>query len=308
MIPRDLLWKDIIESFFDEFLRFFFPGLVPLIDFERPFEFLDKDLAKLYPESKRKQRHADKLVKVYLLDGKEVWVLIHIEVQGYTDHDFAKRMFTMFYRLWERHAVQIEQLAIYTDDSPTFHPKGFRYRAHGTWFDYGFKSWKLLDRPPETYSGVKNVFSLVMETAWYGLGKNKVGDEQLLSLKFSIMKKFLEEGMPRNRIIQFFDFVSYYVNFENKVFIDKFEEQILKNADDMSVREIAKEIRAKRAFEKGEEKGEEKGIAKGMELSILKLLKNGFTPEMTAQLLEVELKTVLGIQQQFKKDDNSPKS
>lgn len=123
MISRDLLWKAIIEDFFDDFIRFFFPRLAPDVDFGRKFEFLSKDLEKLSPESKDRPRRADQLVKVHLKNGEEVWLLVHVEVQGYSDLEFAKRMFTTFYRLWDRYHVRIEQLAIYTDDSPTFHPK-----------------------------------------------------------------------------------------------------------------------------------------------------------------------------------------
>ncbi|NGZ07526.1 MAG: DUF4351 domain-containing protein, partial [Magnetococcales bacterium] len=38
------------------------------------------------------------LVKVWLLDGHELWVLIHVEIQGNRDSDFAERMFTCQYR------------------------------------------------------------------------------------------------------------------------------------------------------------------------------------------------------------------
>ena len=48
-------------------------------------------------------KFVDKLVKVFTRTGKEKWILIHIEVQGYQDRDFAKRKFTYFYRILDKY-------------------------------------------------------------------------------------------------------------------------------------------------------------------------------------------------------------
>ena len=48
-LTRDKLWKAIIEDLADDFLRYFFPEWVEKeVDFTIPFEFLDKELDKLY--------------------------------------------------------------------------------------------------------------------------------------------------------------------------------------------------------------------------------------------------------------------
>jgi hypothetical protein len=70
-ITRDQLWKAILEDLFDDFLRWFYQPYLLQIDFERPFEFLDQELQKIYPESKSKKRFVDKLVKVWLKDGQD---------------------------------------------------------------------------------------------------------------------------------------------------------------------------------------------------------------------------------------------
>lgn len=40
----DSPWKDALELYFNEFIAFFFPGVDVEIDWNRPFEFLDKEL------------------------------------------------------------------------------------------------------------------------------------------------------------------------------------------------------------------------------------------------------------------------
>ena len=80
----DALWKGLIEDLFDDFLRFYFPESVNLFDFNRKFEFLDKELEQLFPQQQDdfSPKYVDKLVKVFTKKGKEEWILIHIEVQG----------------------------------------------------------------------------------------------------------------------------------------------------------------------------------------------------------------------------------
>jgi hypothetical protein len=103
---NDILWKSLLEEVFDDLLRFIFPEAKKVFDFKRGVEFLDKELAQMYPEPGKESatRFVDKLVKVFRKDGKEEWLLIHIEVQGATARrlQFAERMFRYFYRIFDR--------------------------------------------------------------------------------------------------------------------------------------------------------------------------------------------------------------
>lgn len=100
---NDQLWKGIIEDMFEDFVAFFLPNLFPHIDFAREITFLDKELEQIYSKTDDKLRLVDKLVKIYTKNGKEHWILVHIEVQGYYDPNFAKRMYIYFVRLKEKY-------------------------------------------------------------------------------------------------------------------------------------------------------------------------------------------------------------
>ena len=90
MVKQDTLWKGALETFFVPFLHFFFSDYLQLIDFSKPFEFLDKELEEIAHEfSKQEHRYVDKLVKVGFNSGVFGWILIHIEIQGYDDPYFA---------------------------------------------------------------------------------------------------------------------------------------------------------------------------------------------------------------------------
>ncbi len=90
MNDKDSAWKEAIETYFRDFVTFFFAQIAEDIDFEKGYEFLDKEFEKVVREAKVGKRYADVLVKVYLKDGQEKWLLIHTEVQGYFEEGFAK--------------------------------------------------------------------------------------------------------------------------------------------------------------------------------------------------------------------------
>ncbi len=73
-------WKEALTEYFEAFLYFFFPEVHQLIDWTKIPESLEKELKRITASAKTKKRFADKLYKVWLLRGEEVWILIHIEI------------------------------------------------------------------------------------------------------------------------------------------------------------------------------------------------------------------------------------
>jgi hypothetical protein len=81
----DALWKGILEDLFDDFLKFYFPESVDLFDFNRKFEFLDKELEQLFPQQQDdfNPKYVDKLVKVFTKKGKEEWTVRRCDFDTY---------------------------------------------------------------------------------------------------------------------------------------------------------------------------------------------------------------------------------
>jgi hypothetical protein len=91
MKPKyDMLWKGMIEEVMADLLLFVDPEIGKQLDLGRGFEFLDKELLALYPQPEKSShiRIVDKLVKIFMRDGQERFVLLHIEVQGKYDVQF----------------------------------------------------------------------------------------------------------------------------------------------------------------------------------------------------------------------------
>ena len=74
----DAPWKEAIQLFFPDFLRFFFPKIHAGIDWSRPHHFLDQELHKILGDSAQGKLWVDALVKVSTKKGGQLEQFIHI--------------------------------------------------------------------------------------------------------------------------------------------------------------------------------------------------------------------------------------
>jgi len=101
------------------------------VDWTRGYESLDKELHRIMPEAEVGNRLADMLFKVWLKDGQETWLLIHIEVQAQPDEAFPRRMFVYYYRLFDLYNQGVLSLAVLCDDRPDWQPNQFAVECFG---------------------------------------------------------------------------------------------------------------------------------------------------------------------------------
>lgn len=262
-LTKDQLWKSIIEDLFDPFLHYFFSEFVSEIDFEKGFVFLDKELQTISLKSNSKNRRADKLVKVWLKNGEEKWILIHIEVQGYTDENFSHRVYNMYSRIKDKYNRPIAVLIIYTDDSPSFHPKEYKEVCFNTVASLKFATYKVLEHPPKSSVQPDNPFSIIMEIVWHELKKNKQDDVNQLEIGKKIIWKLARKGFDRKTIFRIIQFIRYYISFEKQEYYHKLGSEIdsaQKINKNMGIIELVKKHEEEKILEKGIEKGKDQGL------------------------------------------------
>jgi len=141
----DSPWKEMLEAYFRDFIRFFFPHIEPEIAWNRGYDFLDKELQQVVRDAELGRRYADKLVKVWRGSGEEAWVMTHIEIQGQEETGFSERMFTYNYRLRDRYNRPIASLAVLGDERPTWRPRTYSDELWGCRIQFEFPVVKLLD-------------------------------------------------------------------------------------------------------------------------------------------------------------------
>ncbi|MEE4359371.1 MAG: hypothetical protein V2I97_23065 [Desulfococcaceae bacterium] len=204
-------WKEALELYFEAFMKFFFPNVHADIDWKKGYEFLDKELEKIVRDAELGRRYADKLVKVFLQNGRETWLLIHIEIQGNRDTGFEKRMFVYNYRIFDRYEVETVSLAVLTDDNDRWRPCEYRTGRWGCEHIFRFPVIKLRDygKDWEKLEQESNPFSLVVMAH---LKSRSVKDgQERKRWKLHLMRLLFERGYSRQDILELFRFIDWLI-------------------------------------------------------------------------------------------------
>ncbi len=138
-------WKEALFKKFEAFMLYFFPEAHAAIDWRRKPVFLETELRKISKKAKSGKRQADALVKVFLKDGREQWVLVHIEIQSQRDPKFAERMYIYNYRIFELYKQRVASFAILADENEDWRPHEYASEFLGTRNCFQFATVKLLD-------------------------------------------------------------------------------------------------------------------------------------------------------------------
>ena len=200
---EDSAWKEALDYFFRAALAFFFLLLYEAIDWSRPPQFLDKELQKVTRDAQLGRRLADKLVKVWLKDGSEAWILIHIEVQGEKEEEFSQRMYIYHYRIYDRYRGEVISLAILTDSDPKWRPDSFEYANFGCEARLRFPTVKLLDYKDrlEELEQSTNPFAL-LTLAHLEAQSTARSPRRRLGAKLKLVKSLYEKGMTRQETLE----------------------------------------------------------------------------------------------------------
>lgn len=284
MKRNDALWKGILEDLFEDFLQFFYPEAVSQFDFGAGFDFLDKELEVIFPGNDQENpRFVDKLARVYTKDGTDNWILVHIEVQGSRDKRFEERMFTYFYRIFERYHKPVAAIAILSDVSRIYHPKSFEWNFLGTEIRYSFKAYKILNQEERELKESLNPFAIVILTVLLALKKGRFHDDQILNLKFDLAKHLIKKQIHKTKIHALMNFLRFYVRFkENEkdlIFEEKLN-QLTGKTYPMGIEQILREQAISEGLKKGIKQGIEKGMEKGLQKGIKKGIKKGMEKGM----------------------------
>jgi hypothetical protein len=221
----DSPWKNVIESYFPQFIAFFFPDVYGSLDWSRGFEFLDKELRQVVRDAELGKRFVDKLVKVYQLGGKETWILIHIEVQSQYEARFAERIYVYNYRIYDRYRRKVVSFVILADDRPSWRPSEFGYEIFDMEVKFRFPVVKLLDLSQDWQALAEsdNPFATVV-MAHLKASQTRNDRQERLQWKLSLTKALYQKGYQRQDILNLFDFIDWVMSLPSNLETEFWEE------------------------------------------------------------------------------------
>jgi len=277
LTDHDSPWKIALESYFKDFLELLFPHIPPNIDWNKGYSSLDKELQQISPDAISGRRYADKLVKVYTIDQKETWVLIHVEVQGESKEDFDQRMYTYQYRLRDRYGVDIVSLAVLADTIPNFRPNRYDYARWGCEVHYLFPMCKLIDWEDNwtELEQSNNVFALVVMAQIKA--KRLKNSAKRKDAKIGIIRLMYERGYSKQQIQELFNIIDWMIqipSFLNEAFLEAL--YAIEEEKKMPYINTAERVGIEKGRLTGRQEGLEEGRQEGEAIALRKQIKMKF--------------------------------
>lgn len=282
MIDHDHLFKELISTFFVEFLELFLPEVVKQID-RNSIQFLPQEVFNDVTSGEKKE--IDLLAKVRY-QGQDTYFLIHIENQSYSQSEFAKRMFKYFARLYEKYDLPIYPVVIFSFDEP----KRLESSNHSVKFldlnvlDFNFKAIQLNQLSWRDYLTQQNPVAAAL------MAKMNIAVEDRPRVKAECLRLLITLKLDPAKMQLISGFVDVYLRLnaqENQVFQT--------TADRMGLLQEEKYMEIVTSWELEERQKAAEQIARN-------LLRRGFKAEETAEVTGLTVERVRELEAQLKKE------
>ncbi len=272
-------WKEALSEYFEAFLCFFFPEVHQLIDWTKNPESLEKELKRITASAKTKKRFADKLYKVWLLSGEEVWILIHIEIQSQYEENFPQRMYIYNYRAFDLYQKPVISLAILGDERVNWRPDSYNYTIAGCEVSLKFPTVKLLDyeeRWTELEASSNPFAIIVMAHLKTKATTGKLPQRE--QWKWKLIRGLYEKEFEREQIIKLFEIIDNMMTLSPE----------LQSSLESKIKQFEKE-RTMPLMSNMELRGMERGKEIGKEIGALENARDFVKTVLQARLGEVPL-------------------
>lgn len=209
----DVAWKGILDAYFKDFVEYCLPELYELINWKKQWNSLDKELQAITKGEDSGKRLLDKLFKVYLKDGREQWVLVHLEVQGKQENDFPKRMFTYGYRIYDKYQKPVVSCAILTDEAKNWRPTSYQVGLAGSYLRADYLLVKLIDfqsRAKELDAST-NPFASVVLAQLAALDVKRKPDDERKKVKFALTRRLYDKGFKKAEVVNLYKFIDWLI-------------------------------------------------------------------------------------------------
>ncbi len=268
----DGAWKQALERLLPDFLALAHPRLHDALDWSQPIALLDKELQAITRQGRKGRRAVDLLASVRRKDGQEQWVLVHVEVQGQAQDDFARRMFTYHARLTDRYDRPVVSLAVLTDREGEWRPNEYRYDHWDCAVQFRYPILKVLDwrgREAELV-GRRNPFAQVL-LAQLAVLTAPGQIESLAATRLAILRRLLRAGYTDEQIYAVLTFLDWII---------VLPEEVEARVDaELAALEGVTMVQLKPRWETlAEQRGEQRGIVEGQRTLLLALLTERFGP------------------------------
>jgi hypothetical protein len=283
MIDHDRLFKELIQTFFWEFIELFLPEVL---------EYVETDTLTFLPEeiftdvTSGDKRKIDLLAQVKQ-EGQDSYFLIHLENQAYNQKEFERRMFHYFARLDAKYLLPIFPIVIFSYDEPK--------RPEKSQYTVNFPNRKVLEF---NYFAIqlnnlkwRNFLNQPNPVAAALMAKMDFQPQERVRVKLECLRMLVTLQLNPAKIELISGFIDTYLRLNTAE-----EEELnteLKQANLVEEEQIMEIVTSwmEKGIEQGIEQGIKQGIKQGIEQGEQKIIKrqvkrrfNNITPTLESQI------------------------
>lgn len=282
-MKHDQLYKELINTFFKEFIEAFFPDVYEHLDFQaiKPIS------EEVYTDVLQGENRRLDIVVETKLRNTDVVIIVHIEPQSYVQREFHERMFRYFSLLYNKYRKPIVPIAVfsykenweknrYTMEFPFFHVLTFHYLT----LHLRKKNWR-------DYIRSDNPAAAAL------LSKMGYNEDEKIEVKKEFLRMItrMELDPARQRLI--YGFFETYLKLSKKE-EDKLMEEIRNLPEAEKILEIPISYE-----EKGKELGKEIGKEIGKKEVATEMLKKGLSVEFISDVTHLEVQEIERLKKQI---------
>ena len=306
----DGIWKDFTREFWRDVLCDFMPELYVAADLEREAEQLEKELHDILADldteaEKTPKRYVDNLLKIYLKDSSEEWVLLHIEIQGRGRGNISLRMFRYHCLILTHYGRHPAAMAILTAKRPKKEGEPGKYTAElfGTLVEYTYRVIKAYEFKDEGLKA-RNTKPALFIYALKKSAEHRRSDREKLEYMKEIIRLAAKQGMNIRERRMFMIFVERSMKLKNKELQTEFHHEYNKAFEEGNIMRykgiLERSFELMDAFDEGEAQGRAQERAKTIREFACKLLGLGtFSDEQIADLTNQPLEDIAVLRQEL---------
>jgi Domain of unknown function (DUF4351) len=223
-IDHDQLFKQLLTTFFLEFLELFTPEFFATID-PNSLEILPQEYFTEIEVGDRKAM--DVIIRVNLLGrpnapaSSRVSVVINCEHQSSTEPDFQRRMFFYFAQLHRKYLQPVYPIALFSFDKP-YRPEKNRYQVKVPGFqvmDFNFLTIQLNQLDWRAFLTQRNPVAAAL------MSKMKIDPADRPKVKVECLRMIANLKLDKARIYQLSGFIDNYLRL-NSVEKEQFQVEV----------------------------------------------------------------------------------
>ena len=216
-MDHDRLFKELLRTFFIEFLELFFPTLAIRVDRTQAPQFLDKEnFGELASDTRREM---DLVAQLRLIDT-QAYFIVHLEHEARSPDPLPERMFCYFSRTWDRYRLPVYPIAIFSFGSRKPRPEGFHLHIHDrAVLDFRYATVELRRLDWRRFVDQPNLVACAL------MSRMRIARKDRGRVKFQCLRMLAGLGLDKSKTRQISHFVDSYLIL-NKADLRIFQENL----------------------------------------------------------------------------------